>query len=205
SAATPAAFVCSITHEVMRDPCFADDGHTYERCAIQRWPAAAPTSENRDRHRHEFETNRKSPRTGERLPSARLVPNHTCRAQISEWREAHSLPALPPWAPPPRHAPARDDDDDDDEDDDDDDDDDEPMQHAGRRFAVPSRPRAFPGSGLRVNDGDEAARLADGAAADAAEGDRAAGAAARAAERRATVVQQRQAFMNRLEEDPPQE
>jgi len=33
----PPEFYCPITHEVMVDPVVAQDGHTYERQAIEEW------------------------------------------------------------------------------------------------------------------------------------------------------------------------
>jgi tetratricopeptide (TPR) repeat protein len=30
-------FICPITHEIMKDPVIASDGHTYERSAIKKW------------------------------------------------------------------------------------------------------------------------------------------------------------------------
>ena len=42
----PAAFICSITQDVMSDPVMCADGHTYERAAIQQWLAANSTSPN---------------------------------------------------------------------------------------------------------------------------------------------------------------
>ncbi len=33
----PASCVCSLTHEIMRDPVMLSSGHSYERSAIDRW------------------------------------------------------------------------------------------------------------------------------------------------------------------------
>ena len=55
----PDAYVCPITRELMHDPVFASDGHTYERDAIQQWLISHDTS----------------PKTGLILDSKHLVPN----------------------------------------------------------------------------------------------------------------------------------
>merc|ERR1712187_786193 len=47
---------CPITHELMVDPVMLDDGHSYERTAIEEW----------------LKDNDTSPNTGERLPSKKL-------------------------------------------------------------------------------------------------------------------------------------
>ena len=69
----PDAFVCPITQELMDDPVMAFDGHTYERRAIESWLKRRHTS----------------PKTGEELTTAVLLPNHAIRGQIVEWREQH--------------------------------------------------------------------------------------------------------------------
>ncbi len=38
------AFICPITHELMRDPYFTDDGHCYEKIAIESWMRDNDTS-----------------------------------------------------------------------------------------------------------------------------------------------------------------
>ena len=65
-----ACFICPITREIMHDPCFTCDGHTFERVAIQTWFAAG---------------NATSPLTNLGLPSLGLVPNHALRGSIEEW------------------------------------------------------------------------------------------------------------------------
>ncbi len=68
------SFQCPITHEVMRDPVMAADGHSYERAAITRWIGrAVPGAPTR------------SPCTNMPLAHARLTPNHSLRAAIVEW------------------------------------------------------------------------------------------------------------------------
>lgn len=42
--ATPASFLCSITHQVMKDPVIDGDGNSFERVAIEKWLAANGTS-----------------------------------------------------------------------------------------------------------------------------------------------------------------
>merc|ERR1719453_1094161 len=63
----PSELFCPITHDVMTDPVVAQDGHTYERNAIEKWFSKG---------------NLKSPTTGEEMPSTALVPNRAIRAQI---------------------------------------------------------------------------------------------------------------------------
>ena len=53
------SLVCPITSELMTDPVFTMDGHTYERSAIEAW----------------LKNNDTSPATGKRLPSKMLVDN----------------------------------------------------------------------------------------------------------------------------------
>jgi len=87
----PAAFVCCITSELFLNPVVASDGHSYERAAIEKW----------------FERHDTSPRTGERLVSKDIIPNHNLRSQVLEYRRAEGLPDPPPWVPPePTEAPA---------------------------------------------------------------------------------------------------
>jgi hypothetical protein len=70
----PDDFVCPITQELMVDPCFAADGHTYERHAIERW----------------LQTKSNSPKTGCALELTAVFPNHLLRRQIREWQERHT-------------------------------------------------------------------------------------------------------------------
>ena len=65
----PGECFCSITQEIMEDPVIARDGHTYERQAIKRW----------------FDMGKRtSPKTGARLLSTELIPNHTMRSLIQD-------------------------------------------------------------------------------------------------------------------------
>lgn len=82
----PEEFRCCITRELMEQPVFTSDGHTYERAAITRW----------------LEEHGTSPKTGQQLPDRVLRPNHAVRAQILAWREQHGLPPLPQWEPEPQ-------------------------------------------------------------------------------------------------------
>ena len=65
----PEAFVCSITHEAMRDPVSTSDGLTYERAAIERWFAEGHTT---------------SPRTGAVLIQLTLTPAVDMKKAIDE-------------------------------------------------------------------------------------------------------------------------
>ena len=59
---------CSITQELMVDPVFAADGHTYERKEITRWLAS----------------NNTSPKTNLQLENKTLFPNISAKQQIEE-------------------------------------------------------------------------------------------------------------------------
>merc|ERR1719327_592295 len=65
----PPDFLCPITNEVMVDPVMAADGHSYERCAIERWF---------DLGHHT------SPKTNAALDSQVLIANHNLRGGISD-------------------------------------------------------------------------------------------------------------------------
>lgn len=67
----------------MRDPVFTSDGHTYERSAIERWLIDHGTS----------------PQTNLRLSNKEVVPNHSLRTLIAEFRHDHNL--SPPKPLPP--------------------------------------------------------------------------------------------------------
>jgi hypothetical protein len=55
--------------ENVQDPVFAADGHTYERCEIERW----------------LQTKSTSPLTNEVLAHKMLTPNHNLRSQIRDY------------------------------------------------------------------------------------------------------------------------
>ena len=62
------AFLCPISHEVMRDPVMTVDGHTYDRANIELV----------------FKTSSLSPKTGLQLPDRRLIPNIALRHAMEE-------------------------------------------------------------------------------------------------------------------------
>ena len=59
------------TLDVMDEPVIATDGFTYEKRCILEW----------------FQIKRTSPMTGARLLSTQLIPNHSLKSQINQWRE----------------------------------------------------------------------------------------------------------------------
>uniref|UniRef100_A0A7S4GN72 RING-type E3 ubiquitin transferase n=1 Tax=Eutreptiella gymnastica TaxID=73025 RepID=A0A7S4GN72_9EUGL len=74
--APPSEFICSVSGDVMVDPVFTADGHTYDRMAIVEWFRACCDKDHVT-----------SPNTGMKLESMVLVPNHALRSQIVAWRE----------------------------------------------------------------------------------------------------------------------
>ncbi|ACE06220.1 hypothetical protein Aasi_0849 [Candidatus Amoebophilus asiaticus 5a2] len=68
---------CPITQEIMKDPVIVQDGHTYERTAIEQWFSTGKCT---------------SPKTGLNLLSTKLTPNYTMRSLIQELKE--SIPNL---------------------------------------------------------------------------------------------------------------
>ncbi|EOA12722.1 hypothetical protein CARUB_v10028126mg [Capsella rubella] len=66
----PSHFLCPLLKDVMKEPCIAADGYTYDRSAIVEW----------------MENNRTSPVTSSPLQNVNLLPNHTLYAAIVEWR-----------------------------------------------------------------------------------------------------------------------
>jgi len=62
---------CPITHELMNDPYSANDGHTYERSAIEEW----------------LKSSNISPATGKPLKSKDIRPNHAMRQVIDKYRK----------------------------------------------------------------------------------------------------------------------
>ncbi|OWM79435.1 hypothetical protein CDL15_Pgr022847 [Punica granatum] len=65
----PNHFICPILKDVMKDPCVAADGYSYERKAIEKW----------------LEENDKSPMTNLPLAHKNLIPNYTLLSAITEW------------------------------------------------------------------------------------------------------------------------
>ena len=66
------SLLCPITQQLMTDPVFTMDGHTYERSAIEAW----------------LKTNDTSPATGKPLPSKKLVDNVRARGMVRTAAEA---------------------------------------------------------------------------------------------------------------------
>uniref|UniRef100_A0A0E0IY96 RING-type E3 ubiquitin transferase n=1 Tax=Oryza nivara TaxID=4536 RepID=A0A0E0IY96_ORYNI len=63
-------FICPIMQEVMNDPYVAADGHTYEQQAIKAW----------------LKKHKVSPVTRRILPNLSVIPNHSLRAAIQQWK-----------------------------------------------------------------------------------------------------------------------
>ena len=72
----PDDFICPITAEIMTDPVSTSDGFTYERAAITEW----------------LRTKETSPKTGVKLESKALIPNHSLRSVIRAFTEAGAAP-----------------------------------------------------------------------------------------------------------------
>jgi hypothetical protein len=66
------------TLDVMDKPVIATDGFTYEKRCILEW----------------FQTKRTSPMTGALLLSTQLIPNHSLKSQINQWREQQTKKAI---------------------------------------------------------------------------------------------------------------
>jgi hypothetical protein len=71
----PEEYIDPITQEIMCDPVFTSDGHTYERQSIKLWLKKHDTS----------------PLTNMSLESKKLVPNLLLKKQIAEFREKAEL------------------------------------------------------------------------------------------------------------------
>ena len=63
------------TVEVMDEPVIATDGYTYEKRCILEW----------------FRTKRTSPTSGAVLACTTLIPNHSLKSKINQWREASKI------------------------------------------------------------------------------------------------------------------
>ncbi|CAN8253406.1 unnamed protein product [Cochlearia groenlandica] len=70
SSQPPSHFLCPLLKDVMKEPCVAADGYTYDRRAIEEWMAH----------------HRTSPVTNLPLPNINLLPNHALTAAIVQWR-----------------------------------------------------------------------------------------------------------------------
>ncbi|KAG1330124.1 U-box domain-containing protein 34 [Cocos nucifera] len=66
----PSHYLCPILQEVMDDPFVAADGYTYEYIAIKAW----------------LEKHQISPVTKLKLSHTSIIPNHSLRSAIQEWR-----------------------------------------------------------------------------------------------------------------------
>ena len=71
----PDFFMCPISASLMLDPVVASDGHSYERTAIEQWLLRRRTS----------------PKTDTPLESLALVPNHSLRRAIQQWKEQQAI------------------------------------------------------------------------------------------------------------------
>ncbi|KAJ3691047.1 hypothetical protein LUZ61_020211 [Rhynchospora tenuis] len=78
-AAPPSHFICPIFQEVMVDPCVASDGYTYDRKSIELW----------------LRLNDKSPMTNLKLPNKNLIPNHSLRSAILDWKSSRTRKTSP--------------------------------------------------------------------------------------------------------------
>ncbi|KAJ4775146.1 U-box domain-containing protein kinase family protein [Rhynchospora pubera] len=78
-ASPPSHFICPIFQEVMKDPCVASDGYTYDRKSIELW----------------LRLNDKSPMTNLKLPNKNLIPNHSLRSAILDWKSSRTRKTSP--------------------------------------------------------------------------------------------------------------
>ncbi|XP_055817074.1 U-box domain-containing protein 44-like [Solanum dulcamara] len=69
------SFYCPITHEVMTDPVETPSGHTFERCAIEKWLAEGNLC----------------PVTSTPLNNTMMRPNKTLRQSIEEWKDRNTM------------------------------------------------------------------------------------------------------------------
>ncbi|KAK2358642.1 U-box domain-containing protein kinase family protein [Trifolium repens] len=75
SISTPSQYYCPILQEIMDEPYIAADGFTYEYRAIKAWLS-----------KHNV-----SPVTKHKLQHSELIPNHTLRSAIQEWKSEMTL------------------------------------------------------------------------------------------------------------------
>ncbi|KAM7276748.1 hypothetical protein ACFE04_018614 [Oxalis oulophora] len=73
----PSVFLCPIFKEVMKNPCIAGDGFSYELEAIEEWLQMG---------------NDTSPMTNLKLKHKHLTPNLTLRSLILDWHSKRSIP-----------------------------------------------------------------------------------------------------------------
>jgi len=72
----PSDYLCPITREIFSEPVLTEDGHTFERAAIELW----------------LNSNDTSPFTGKKLTSKALIPNHALRKAIEELCQKFGVP-----------------------------------------------------------------------------------------------------------------
>ena len=70
AATPPEHLMCPISIDLLVDPVFAADGHTYSRAEIQAWLDTGK---------------RTSPKTNEPLAHTTLTPNHLVRSMVQEY------------------------------------------------------------------------------------------------------------------------
>jgi len=70
----PNEYICPITKDIMQDPVFISDGHTFERTSIAAW----------------FANNDTSPLTNVVLANKILIPNIALRNRIQDWSQGYS-------------------------------------------------------------------------------------------------------------------
>ena len=68
----PNNFICPITHKIIEDPVITCDGYSYERIAITHW----------------LTIRRTNPVTNEPLVNINLIPNHSLRGSITDFKES---------------------------------------------------------------------------------------------------------------------
>ncbi len=71
----PQDYLCPITHEIMKNPVIAADGHTYEEKSIIEWLSRG---------------NRRSPLNGNNLPHTILLENIFAKKIINEFKKITS-------------------------------------------------------------------------------------------------------------------
>jgi ankyrin repeat protein len=69
----PNNYLCPINFQIMSDPVVAEDGHTYEREAIEKW----------------LKTNDTSPLSNDKLNHKNLTANHHARSEILNFLDKH--------------------------------------------------------------------------------------------------------------------
>lgn len=63
----------------MEDPCVASDGYTYDQKSIELW----------------LRLHDKSPMTNAKLPNKNLIPNHSLRSAILDWKSSRTHKSSP--------------------------------------------------------------------------------------------------------------